>query len=84
MTTLQQFFDDILIYSKTWEDNFRHLDEVLSFMEAQSLYAKASNCESGLTKILYLGNVINAEYLGHVINVEEVSVHQEKIRTILD
>jgi hypothetical protein len=28
------FFDDILIYSKTWEDHLRHLDEVLGIIES--------------------------------------------------
>ena len=32
------FFDDILIYSKTWEEYLRHLDEVLGILEEQSLY----------------------------------------------
>jgi hypothetical protein len=34
------FFNDILIYSRSWKEHMRHLDEVLSIMEAQSLYAK--------------------------------------------
>jgi hypothetical protein len=43
------FFDDILIYSQSWQEHMRHLDEVLSIMEAQSLYAKDSKCEIGMT-----------------------------------
>jgi hypothetical protein len=46
------FFDDILVYSKTWQEHMRHLDEVLSIMEAQSLYAKESKCELGMTELL--------------------------------
>jgi hypothetical protein len=38
------FFDDILVDNKTWQEHMRHLDEVLSIMEMQSLYAKESNC----------------------------------------
>jgi hypothetical protein len=34
------FFDDILVYRKTWQQDMGHLEEVLSIMEAQSLYAK--------------------------------------------
>jgi hypothetical protein len=52
------FFDDILIYNKTWEEHLKHLDEVLNIMEAQSLYAKESKCEFGMTKLLYLGHII--------------------------
>jgi hypothetical protein len=49
--------------------------EVLSIMEAQSLYAKESKCEFDMTMLLYLG---------HIISAQGVQVHQEKITTILD
>ena len=39
------FFDDILIYSQTWEEHLSHLDEVLGILQEQSLYAKMSKCE---------------------------------------
>jgi hypothetical protein len=69
------FFDDILVYSKTWKQHMRHLDEVLSIMEAQSLYTKESKCEFGMTELLYLG---------HIINARGVQVHQKNIKAILD
>jgi hypothetical protein len=69
------FFDDLLIYSKTWEEHLRHLEEILSIMEDQSLYAKESKCEFGMTKIMYLG---------HVVSAQGVQVHREKIQAILD
>jgi hypothetical protein len=69
------FFDDILIYSRTWEDHLRHLDEVLGILEEQQLYAKESKCEFGMTEMLYLG---------HVIGENGVQVHQEKIRAIIE
>jgi hypothetical protein len=53
----------------------KHLDEVLSIMQAQSLYAKESMCDFGMTEFLYLG---------HIISEQGVQVHQEKIRAILD
>jgi hypothetical protein len=42
-------------------------------MEEQSLYAKESKCEFGMTEVLYLG---------HIIGVKGVQVHQEKITAI--
>lgn len=45
------FFNDILIYNRSWEEHLRHLNEVLSIMESRSLYAKMSKCEFGLTEI---------------------------------
>jgi hypothetical protein len=55
------FFDDLLIYNKTWEEHLRHVDQILSIMEEQSLYAKESKCEFGMTKVLYLGHIIGAK-----------------------
>jgi len=69
------FFDDILIYSQTWEEQLQHLEVVLHILEEQQVYAKMSKREFRLTKLLYLG---------HVIGKDEVKVHQEKIRAILD
>ena len=53
----------------------RHLDEVLSILQEQSLYAKMSKCEFGMQEMLYLR---------HVIGSNEVHVHLDKIRAILD
>jgi hypothetical protein len=69
------FFDDLLIYSKTWEEHLQHMEQILTIMEDQSLYSKESKCEFGMTGILYLG---------HIICVKGVQVHQEKIQAILD
>ena len=63
------FFDDILIYNKTWEEHLKHLDEVLKILEEQLLYAKMSKCEFGMKEM----------YLGHIISVEWVQVQMEKI-----
>ena len=37
------FFNDILIYIKTWKEHLHHLEEVLKFLHDQSLFAKLSN-----------------------------------------
>ena len=64
------FFDDILIYSQTWEEHLQHLEEVLHILEEQQFYAKLSKCEFGLTEMLYLG---------HITGADGVKVHEEKI-----
>jgi hypothetical protein len=69
------FFDDLLIYRKTWEENLQHVDQILAIMEEEYLYAKESKYEFGMTEVLYLG---------HIIGVKGVHVHQEKIQAILD
>ncbi|GJY94763.1 putative reverse transcriptase domain-containing protein [Tanacetum coccineum] len=39
------FIDDILIYSKTWEEHEAHLGLVLELLKKEKLYAKFSKCE---------------------------------------
>jgi hypothetical protein len=55
------FVDDLLICIKTWEEHLRHVDQILSIMEEQSLYAKEYKCEFGMTEVLYLGHIIGAK-----------------------
>ena len=68
-------FDDILIYSKTWEEHLQHLEAALKTLQEQSLFAKMYKCEFGMKKLLYLGNIIGKE---------GVKVHMYKIRAILE
>jgi len=58
-----------------WEEQLKHVDEILTIMEEQFIFSKEEKCEFRLTKILYLG---------HVISVEGVNVPQNKIHDILD
>jgi hypothetical protein len=55
------FFNDILIYNKTWDEHLAHLRDVLDIMQAQSLYAKESKCEFGMRELLYLGHIISEQ-----------------------
>ena len=36
------FFDDILIYNKSWEEHVQPVDKVLTLLEEKQLYAKPS------------------------------------------
>jgi hypothetical protein len=38
------FYDDILIYSESWEDHVQHVGRVLQLLEAQQLYVKPFKC----------------------------------------
>ena len=53
------FLDDILIYSKTLDDHYRHLRLVLQVLRQKKLYAKASKCEFFTNEIEFLGHIIN-------------------------
>ena len=67
------FFDDLLIYSKSWVEHLQHIEEVLSILESESLFIKASKCEFGLEEILYLG---------HKFSAKGVSMDEEKVKAI--
>jgi hypothetical protein len=67
------FFDDILIYNKSWEDHVQHVDRVLQLLEAQQLYVKPSKCFFGIQEV---------EYLGHIVCHEGVKADPNKIKAI--
>ena len=55
------FFDDLLIYNRTWGEHIQHVEHILVIMEGQSLYAKESKCEFGMKNVLYLGHIIGVK-----------------------
>ncbi|XP_077219125.1 uncharacterized protein LOC143853291 [Tasmannia lanceolata] len=67
------FFDDILIYSPTWEAHLDHLRQVLQLLYVNHFNLKLSKCCFGEQKI---------EYLGHIIASHGVAVDPTKIRAI--
>jgi hypothetical protein len=54
------FFDDILIYNKTWADHLRHLWAVLDELRRHQLFVKRSKCYFGAPSVAYLGHIISA------------------------
>ncbi|GKC94759.1 putative reverse transcriptase domain-containing protein [Tanacetum coccineum] len=55
------FIDDILIYSKSKEEHAKHLKLILELLKKEELYAKFSKCEFWLSKVQFLGHVIDSE-----------------------
>ncbi|WVZ80867.1 hypothetical protein U9M48_028309 [Paspalum notatum var. saurae] len=53
------FFDDILIYSKSWADHLRHLRAVLTELRHHRLFVKRSKCAFSVTSVSYLGHIIS-------------------------
>jgi hypothetical protein len=53
------FFDDILIYNKSWADHLCHLCAVLTELRHQRLFVKRSKCAFGVTSVSYLGHIIS-------------------------
>lgn len=53
------FFDDILVYSPSWDLHLEHLRVTLSLLKKHAFFAKLSKCEFGRTSITYLGHIIS-------------------------
>ena len=69
------FIDDILIYSKTKEENDEHLKFVLQRLREKKLYAKFSKCEFWLDQV---------SFLGHIVSQKGISVDPSKIEVVIE
>nr|GFC44942.1 putative reverse transcriptase domain-containing protein [Tanacetum cinerariifolium] len=69
------FIDDILIYSKNRKEHEGHLKLISKLLKEEELYAKFSKCEFWLSKV---------QFLGHVIDSEGIHVDPAKIEAIKD
>ena len=67
------YFDDVLIYMRSWKDHYQHVDMVLKLLKEKKLYAKTSKCFFGVQEV---------EYLGHIVSHEGVKVDPNKIKAI--
>ena len=52
------FLDDILIFSKTWDEHLDHIRVVLQTLRDHKLFCKPSKCMFRVTEILYLGHLL--------------------------
>lgn len=68
------FFDDILVYSKTWDDHISHLQQVLGTLRQHQFFANFKKCDFGREEI---------QYLGHVISQKGVAIDPQKVESIL-
>ncbi|GJW79645.1 putative reverse transcriptase domain-containing protein [Tanacetum coccineum] len=69
------FIDDILIYSKSRKEHEGHLRLILKLLKEEKLYAKFLKCEFWLSKV---------QFIGYVIDSEGIHVDPAKIESIKD
>lgn len=55
------YLDDILVYSKTFQEHLQHLRQVLEILRENKLHAKKEKCEFGLSQMTFVGHVISAD-----------------------
>ncbi|GJU08630.1 putative reverse transcriptase domain-containing protein [Tanacetum coccineum] len=69
------FIDDILIYSRNKKEHEEHLKAILELLKKEELYAKFSKCEFWISKV---------QFLGHVIDSQGIYMDPAKIESIKD
>jgi hypothetical protein len=67
------FFDDILIYSKTWTYHLAHVDQFFHLLSQHQLFLKHSKCYFGASEF---------NYLGHLVGNDDVRVDPNKIEAM--
>lgn len=68
------YIDDIVVYSKSFEDHIEHLDKVLGAIEKAGLTLSPAKCH------LFYSSII---LLGHKVSRLGLSTHKKKVETIL-
>ena len=69
------FFNDILVYSRSWSEHTEHVKLVFDILQQQQLFVKHKKCEFGKDEL---------EYLGHIISGAGVKVDQTKVQAMID
>lgn len=67
------YIDDIVVYSKTYEEHLDHLDRVLGAIEKAGLTLSPKKCHLFYSSILLLG---------HKVSRPGLSTHEEKVKAI--
>ena len=67
------FFDDILIYSITWDKHLQHVDQILQLLQDNKLFVKLSKCSFDMEEV---------EYLGHIVGREGVRFDSKNIKAL--
>ena len=72
-TFIQTYIDDIILYSKTFEDHLKHLKTLHQVLKENKLTVKLSKCHFGRTSV---------KFLGHVLSEGAIKPNPEKIEAI--
>lgn len=68
------FFDDILVYSNSYEDHLHHLHQVLELLAKDQSVVKLKKCQFAKREI---------HYLGHILSRQGVHTDPAKIEAVL-
>jgi hypothetical protein len=54
------FFDNILVFSRSWSEHLQHVKQVFQALRNHKLALKRSKCSFGAEIVAYLGHIISA------------------------
>ena len=69
------YIDDVLVYSKSFEDHLVHLEEVFKRFQEANLKLKPSKCYFAKTEL---------DFLGHVVSRNGVRPNENKVKAVKD
>eukprot|EP00253_Pinus_taeda_P023533 PITA_23533 len=69
------YLDDILIFSKMWEEHLKHVKQTLDVLKREKIYVKLSKCEFGKTSL---------NYLCHIVGDSELKIDPSKVAAIVN
>ena len=55
---VRAYIDDIVVYSRSWEEHLDHLRQVLTRLQGAGLTVKIKKCQFGRPKVPYLGHLV--------------------------
>ncbi len=55
------YFDDVIIYGKTFEETLANLKLVMAYLRQHNLLAKTRKCELFETSIAFLGHIVSEQ-----------------------
>ncbi|MBW0507449.1 hypothetical protein O181_047164 [Austropuccinia psidii MF-1] len=69
------YLDDIMVFSSSEEEHFRHVASVLQILRDNNLFAKASKC---------VFHAASVEYFGYVVSIDGLKIDSSKFQQILN
>ena len=74
-TSCVVYLDDVLVYSAILDDHYQHLEQVLSLLHQNQLYAKLSKCIFATPEL---------EFCGHIVSDGNICAIPSKLDAIRD
>ncbi len=78
----QVFLDDIILYSRTFDDHIRHLQLAFATLAAAKLVLNVSKCELAVEKVVVLGHTISATSITPTIDAIQAILDLPEPRTL--